>query len=252
MQTALAQCQIVGVTTNVAFLNRLVSSVAFQSADLDTALIEREQAQLFPAVLEPPRTAWLLAAAAILAREAARTTASPWTQARGWRVGARATRNLLLRAGEVAKTVVVHYAATGWELELDTLLTSARGEFTDITTLQLALGDSRLAATVVASGARQHLYWAEQSWIITTVDPFAPVAAAAADVGHLRSPMPGRIVSLLVEVGAEVAKGTPLLVLEAMKMEHTMLAPLAGRVESFKVAVGEQVPEGIELVVLTG
>ncbi|MGZ3428080.1 MAG: acetyl-CoA carboxylase biotin carboxyl carrier protein subunit, partial [Polyangia bacterium] len=64
----------------------------------------------------------------------------------------------------------------------------------------------------------------------------------------LVSPMPGKVIALLVKPGATVDKGAPLLVLEAMKMEHTISAPHAGKVKSFRFAAGEQVDEGVELV----
>jgi 3-methylcrotonyl-CoA carboxylase alpha subunit len=60
--------------------------------------------------------------------------------------------------------------------------------------------------------------------------------------------MPGRVIALLAEAGAQVAKGTALLLLEAMKIEHTIVAPGAGTIRAFRVAAGEQVAEGVELV----
>jgi 3-methylcrotonyl-CoA carboxylase alpha subunit len=66
--------------------------------------------------------------------------------------------------------------------------------------------------------------------------------------GRLVAPMPGRVVAWLAEPGSDVEKGAPLLILEAMKMEHTITAPSAGKLEGFRFAVGEQVTEGAELV----
>jgi 3-methylcrotonyl-CoA carboxylase alpha subunit len=60
--------------------------------------------------------------------------------------------------------------------------------------------------------------------------------------------MPGKVIALLAEPGAAVEKGAPLLVLEAMKMEHTISAPRAGTVKSFRYVAGDQVAEGVELV----
>ncbi|WP_369793197.1 acetyl-CoA carboxylase biotin carboxyl carrier protein subunit [Pseudogulbenkiania sp. MAI-1] len=65
---------------------------------------------------------------------------------------------------------------------------------------------------------------------------------------HLKAPMPGRVVALLAETGKPVAKGEPLLILEAMKMEHTITAPGDGKVLAFYFAAGEQVKDGDELV----
>jgi 3-methylcrotonyl-CoA carboxylase alpha subunit len=60
--------------------------------------------------------------------------------------------------------------------------------------------------------------------------------------------MPGKIIALKVEAGAKVERGQALLVMEAMKMEHTIRAPADGVVEKIHYKVGEQVDEGIELI----
>ena len=72
-------------------------------------------------------------------------------------------------------------------------------------------------------------------------------ATASAD-SMVRAPLPGKIIDLRVKAGDSVSKGQALLVLEAMKMEHTLAAPADGTVKSLRYAVGEQVPEGAELV----
>ena len=64
----------------------------------------------------------------------------------------------------------------------------------------------------------------------------------------MRSPLPGKIIDLRVKAGDTVAKGQPVLVLEAMKMEHTLAAPADGKVKAVRYGVGEQVAEGAELV----
>ena len=74
------------------------------------------------------------------------------------------------------------------------------------------------------------------------------VEGEAAVEGTLTAPMPGKVIALLVDKGATVKQGQPLLVMEAMKMEHTMTAPKDGLVESFNYAVGDQVPEGATLL----
>ena len=84
--------------------------------------------------------------------------------------------------------------------------------------------------------------------MLSRIDPLQGAATAAAGPAGLASPMPGRVIALLAQAGAQVAKGTPLLVLEAMKIEHTIVAPGTGTIRAFRVAAGEQVAEGIELV----
>jgi 3-methylcrotonyl-CoA carboxylase alpha subunit len=75
----------------------------------------------------------------------------------------------------------------------------------------------------------------------TSVDAYVAEASLAA-------PMPGRVIAQLVVAGSAVRKGAPLLILEAMKMEHTLCAPAHGIVRGYRAAVGEQVKEGAELI----
>lgn len=70
------------------------------------------------------------------------------------------------------------------------------------------------------------------------------------DLGQMKSPMPGKILKLLVKVGEEVVAGTPILVMEAMKMEHTIKASKAGKIEKIHYKEGDQVAGGVELVKL--
>jgi propionyl-CoA carboxylase alpha chain len=77
-----------------------------------------------------------------------------------------------------------------------------------------------------------------------------PEPGSSAATGSLRAPMPGSVVRILVEAGDTVAAGQPLLILEAMKMEHTIQAPHDGNVVEVRVAVGDQVEAGAVLAVV--
>ena len=101
--------------------------------------------------------------------------------------------------------------------------------------------DGGIDYTLFADGGSQRL---------RLVDPLdvTQYEAVASGEGAVRSPLPGKIIDLRVKAGDTVSRGQPLLVLEAMKMEHTLAAPADGTVKSVRYAVGEQVPEGAELV----
>ena len=73
---------------------------------------------------------------------------------------------------------------------------------------------------------------------------------AAEEGGRLTAPMPGKVISVLVRAGQRVAKGDALLVMEAMKTEHTIAAPVDGEVTLIHYGVGDQVPEGEVLVAI--
>jgi 3-methylcrotonyl-CoA carboxylase alpha subunit len=142
----------------------------------------------------------------------------------------------------------VGYADGDYRLELDGTSTLARGELGPNATLRVDLGGMRVDATVVVAGEKRHVFLHGRSYPFGRVDPLYHGGEGAGPEGGLVAPMPGKIVALLVEPGASVAKGTPLLILEAMKMEHTITAPAAGKVKALRFAVGNQVTEGVELV----
>ena len=257
MLQSLAQYRVVGVASNVDFLSRLVACPAFANADLDTGLIERERAFLFPEDVTAPAEVFLVAALAELLREenAARAAAagdrdphSPWHLRDGWRLNASHQRPLLFRFGEVEKTVAVGYARGEYELTLDGIATTARGERTGNGTLRIELGGMRLPATVIASGEKRHVFLHGRAWQLVCVDPLYHAGEGIGEGGGLAAPMPGKVISLIARPGSEVDKGAPLLILEAMKMEHTIAAPAKGTLKAFRFDVGDSVDEGAELV----
>ena len=257
MLQSLAQYRVVGVSSNVDFLSRLVACPAFANADLDTGLIERERAFLFPEGVEAPAEVFLVAALAELLREeeGARTAAvagadphSPWHLRDGWRLNASHRRALLFRHGETEKAVSVGYVRGGYALELDGIATPARGERTGHSMLRIELGGMRLPATVIASGEKRHVFLHGRAWQLACVDPLYHAGEGVGEGGGLAAPMPGKVISLIAQPGSAVAQGAPLLILEAMKMEHTIAAPAKGTLKAFRYGVGDSVAEGAELV----
>jgi 3-methylcrotonyl-CoA carboxylase alpha subunit len=248
----LAECQILGVANNVEFLSRLVTSKAFATADLDTALIEREQAQLFPAAQAAPTAA--IAAAALGVLEVQRISATGgaglavWRSGRGWRLNAIPEQRLRFQSHGVERSVRVRALDDGYQLQLEDTLVRASLSGDGGTRLAFSIDGEILKADVSVQGSRCDVFLEGRHHIIERIDPLAHVGEAVAAEGGIRALMPGKVVALLVETGAHVVKGQPLLILEAMKMEHTTTAPADGVCEGFNVAVGEQVAEGTELV----
>jgi 3-methylcrotonyl-CoA carboxylase alpha subunit len=89
-----------------------------------------------------------------------------------------------------------------------------------------------------------------ESWHLIEIDPLAARAGEDPTAGRLTAPMPGRVTQLMVEPGTSVRRGQPLIVIEAMKMEHTVTAPADGIVEAVRCAPGDLVEEGAELIAL--
>ncbi len=265
MRQALADYRIVGVSSNVDFLSRLVACPAFVNADLDTGLIERSRDFLFPARRQPPNSVFFVAAVAGLVREHATALAtasrsgdpwSPWSLHDGWRLNLQPRRTLTYRSGDTLHEVVVAYEADGWRLTLGSESVLARGQELDsgrfAGQLAVELDDRRLVASVIAvtekHEQRRHVFLDGTTYVILRDDPLHLVEAGGAPGGGLTAPMPGKVIALLATVGQRVEKGAPLLILEAMKMEHTITAPKNGTLIAFRYAAGEQVADGAELV----
>jgi 3-methylcrotonyl-CoA carboxylase alpha subunit len=252
LAAALAQTHIVGLATNVAFLQRVVASRAFATADLDTALIERERPALFEGPALPPAWAAAGVAAWQLADEAAQEGADPWSRRDGWRLAGGARRRLVLSLAEQPLAAVLerrHDGAAVLELGAERLPFSSRalgdGRF------DVRLGDQRALIAVYRVGERYAVFAPTLpggSALLHEHDPLVHAADGAGEGGRLTAPMPGKVISLLVAAGAAVTKGQPLAVMEAMKMEHTLAAPRDGRVAELLYAVGDQVAEGAELL----
>ena len=251
MATALREVEIAGLSTNVEFLGRVIASKAFSGAELDTGLIERNRGELLPQELNLPPQALAAAAFAWCGADAAQASPDPWAQRDGWRVHGRARRLLTFRVGDTTDEVVVAYQKQGFAIEAGGLLGAATGTV-DGTRVRFNWADMRIDAGVVIDGVKFSIFLQGRRFDLERVDALATLVvdeehAGAAD-GRLRAPMSGKVLALVAQPGVRVEKGAPLMVMEAMKMEHTIAAPAAGVVKAFGFAVGDQVTEGAELV----
>lgn len=253
MRQALANYHVVGLSTNVAFLQRLVASEAFATADLDTGLIARNEATLFPGAAPIGMEAIALAVAALLDGEArerrvdAADPQSPWTHAGPWRLNGGARR--VLRFGSQGDTleVTLHSDERGSTLVHADQAAPFRAECAS-DDIRVDLGTRRAHGQVHRDGALFHVFIAGRHVTLEWLDPLAHAGETEGDGGKLTAPMPGKVIAVMVEAGATVTRGTPLLVMEAMKMEHTISAPADGVVGEVLYGVGDQVGEGEQLL----
>jgi 3-methylcrotonyl-CoA carboxylase alpha subunit len=249
LEAALAQTHIVGVSTNVAFLRRVVSTVSFAQADLDTALIERER----PALFEAPALPLELVAAGVIAREldldAQKQDADPWSRRDGWRLFGGAIRHFDLDLDGQHHQVSLHRAHNGaltlaaadrrWAFECKALGADRH---------DILLGDARTTLSVYAEGERISVFAPGGVRVLQEVDALAHAGEGASAGGRLTAPMPGKVISVLVKAGDAVKAGQAVAVMEAMKMEHTLAAPRDGTVAELLYGAGDQIAEGAELL----
>ena len=248
MDEALSQTRIVGLSTNVQFLRYVVRSPSFAQANLDTALIPREEAVLFR---QEPVGLPMAAASAIaqtLLSEQAAEGSDPFSRRDGWQTHGVTQRPFEFDFhGEPAKATLT-YGHDG-ALQLTVGEVSGPLVFTKgAQGIDIQFAGLRLSATVYTQGEVDHVFTARGATQITAIDLLAHAGESHAEGGRLTAPMPGKILSFSVKAGDVVKKGQPLAVMEAMKMEHTIAAPADGVVEELMYAPGDQVTEGSELL----
>jgi 3-methylcrotonyl-CoA carboxylase alpha subunit len=247
MAQALSEYQIVGLASNIAFLQRLIASAPFSNADLDTGLIERHHDTLFPSAAKASLSVLALASAALLTSERS-NAADPWADASGWRMNSALKRTLDFADESNAYPLQVTYQAHGYSVALGDDTAAMQIAAQHGTHFTLKLGEHTVQGNVVRDGEVFHVFTGGIHSMLTCADPLAHAGEAEAEGGRLTAPMPGKIVAVLTSAGAHVTKGTPLLIMEAMKMEHTIAAPADGDVEELLYAVGDQVTEGAQLL----
>ncbi|HEX5452531.1 MAG TPA: acetyl/propionyl/methylcrotonyl-CoA carboxylase subunit alpha [Stellaceae bacterium] len=247
---ALADTAAVGLATNLQFLARVVAAPDFAAGRVDTGFIERHAACLLPAPAAAPD---FILTAAVLHELAAESAAAvdPWNRRDGWRPNLPpAPRGFLFDDDGNARPVSAIAEDGGWRLRLGGSCICAAAEKFDDGRLAVILDGARSNVRVIEQGQTLSVFAAGAMWQLGRRDPLAPPAEIDEHAGRLAAPMPGRVVQLLAAPGDRVRRGQPLIVVEAMKMEHTVAAPRDGVVAAVHCRPGDLVEEGAELVAL--
>ena len=236
LDRALAATVVLGVGTNLGFLRALLAHPDVQAGRLDTGLIERSLDDLVAG--ETPDVAVM--AAALLRLLDLPVAGDPWTALTGWRVGGRApVRWDVLGPGGERQVVSVSGPAGDARVRVADREHAAAAVAVEDGLLITLDGATRTALTAV-DGATTWVAVDGATWTVVEAPP-ARVRAQEADTdAQVRSPMPGAVVAVHVATGDTVEAGSPLLAVEAMKMEHLLKAPLGGTVEVL-VRLGDQV-----------
>jgi len=247
LQRALCETQIAGPVVNVPFLLAVARHAGFAAGAVDTGFVEREHSVLsFDHVAGTDR--WIQIAARAVARKrfdaawrraaASNDPHSPWAEATGWRLNQSPSQDIRLRNGEEAVTI-----------DVDATI-SVRAELPDIV---FDLEGATISATVIHDGNFLTVFHDGETRRLELIDDLAEAEAQAGEgpAGVPVAPMPGVVVAVAVTAGAEVVRGQPLMVVEAMKVEHTIRAPADGTVDEVLYVVGDAVDEGAALVAFT-
>ncbi|MTH99285.1 acetyl/propionyl/methylcrotonyl-CoA carboxylase subunit alpha [Roseibium sp. RKSG952] len=247
---SLEETQVAGCVTNAGFLAALCHHEGFARGDVDTGLIGRDLDQLIAA---PPLPENGLALAAITALGLTRPPAGtdPFDTLAGWRIWSASRQFALLEiAGDRQdievqalgnQTFIVHFAAGPAQFRIIS---------TDGTTITFERDSHRATAAVIQSSSGLTVFINGHAYEVSLPDHLSADDEAAGAGDQLIAPMPGLVKVMTASTGGAVSKDQPLIVLEAMKMEHTLKAPRDGVVAEIRVAAGEQVTDGTILLTL--
>jgi 3-methylcrotonyl-CoA carboxylase alpha subunit len=251
-QHALSEFVVLGLHTNISFLQRLVRCSEFAEAVLDTGLIERNQDSLLSSPGSVSYSTIALATAALLKREQpggmSEDPCSPWRATSGWRLNSTYKRSLrwLVNNREMETTVV--YAPSGISLETGGTTYPLTIQSVHNNDVSLTAGTLTISGQVYSEGPIHHVFESGEHTVLEWLDPLTHTHTTETHAGELTAPMPGKIVAVHVSSGEKVRKGAPLIAMEAMKVEYTIQAPTDGTIQDVFFAVGEQVTEGAELI----
>lgn len=251
LRHALGGTTILGVTTNVGFLRRILAHPDVISGRLDTNLVERvmEHHQIAPVPDEISAAAALIT---LVRDRRGQVADDPWDDRSGWRIGGPAWTTYRARSAGDGTVVVRHRGtATGFDVAVD-----------DGAAVPSAIAVADGIALIGHGGAHSQLTFARlgrtlwigrhgETWHFAEADPTTPGGSADAHQGGtITSPMPGTVAATPVVSGDVVVTGQAVVVVEAMKMEHTLRAAFDGTVIELLVAVGDRVALNQALAVI--
>ena len=255
MREALAQCEIAGPKSNIAFLERLVRHPGIVEGTIDTGYLDRHLDEFVTGHAAPAgRTLLAAATAALLHDEAAVPAApadpySPWARADGWCIGHPGKRPVALTHGDERFEIEAHGHGGDYRLRHGETDCAVEGARLDGNQLNARFDGEALRLPMRADAHRVLLHDADgRRWRFDRAAAYAWASKDATGGNQIVAPMPGRIVLVKAKPGDAVEEGQELLVMEAMKMELALKAPRAGTIESISAAQGEFVEADTVLV----
>lgn len=252
LRYALDNYTVLGVTTNIPLLQTIVAHPAFMAGETTTDFLKAHAIR--EALQQPqPTPDEVLCAAALSELTLLPSSADPWL--RPWRLSG-AERRLAYYVDNTQRVVLLSQrGAYSWQVCLDSktyrvTLVAARGG-----SLTLAIEGTYVQLQVACADDSILVGWRGHSYRLQKVQPLSVDTLGAAHISgagpsSLQAPMPGTIIKVLVHAGQRVEANQPLVVMEAMKMEHTITAPYAGIVSAVSFGAGQLVNSGTTLIEL--
>jgi 3-methylcrotonyl-CoA carboxylase alpha subunit len=261
MAAALAEYEVVGVTTNLGLLRAIAAHPAYAAGELDTGFIARHATDLMAAAPETDGSdaaVWAAAALTVVngQRAAMMATAettgdpwSPWAELDAWRMNGEGYQDLYFRRGDSPTVALRTRPLPDGSFRLDLPGGPMRAEMqADDAGARLLLDGVVRRLRVVRRGVELNVIIDGRNHVLIQEDPLAPPRTETAGDDRVTAPIPGRVARVMAQPGDVVEKNAPLVVIEAMKMELTLRAPRGGKIAKVFRTADEMVEEGAEIV----
>ena len=244
MQHAIAQTDVLGVKTNLGFLQQLVKHPAFLAGKTDTSFIPMHRDTLFPDESQQPDRALIAASLALLSNEASAAGRDVWDRNDGWWLNRSAHRAMEFHTvnDDAIVTVDIETVGTLRRVRINEREYAVTTTNQDTARVSFSANGHTETARVLTHGNSISILFADARHTLRVVDPFVFEGDADTNDGRLTAMMPGRVVKVMAKAGENVKKGQALIIMEAMKMEHTIVSPRDGVVERVAYKENDLVP----------
>ncbi len=261
LRGALSEFHVAGLTTNIEFLHELASHDSFMNADLDTHFLNKHGEELCNLTNDVNDSIIISVALTVMLEQNSNLVtddlSSPWLDPTGWRLNEDNHHIIEIMHNEQLITVIAHFREQGFMFEMSGKDYLVKGNFVSKNSLQSS-SDNQNDLSLDIDGQKSRVIISKKdndivifknsmSWSFHIKDNKQSVIEQE-ESSNLTAPMPGTVIEVMVEVGQEIEKNQPIVIIEAMKMEHTIKAHKPLVITDVLYAVGDLVEDGAELV----
>ncbi|PHS19272.1 MAG: 3-methylcrotonyl-CoA carboxylase [Kangiella sp.] len=255
LRGALSEFHVAGLTTNIEFLHELASHDSFMNADLDTHFLDKHGEELCNLTNDVSDSIIASVALTVMLEQSSQSLeqaldnhSSPWLDSTGWRLNEDNHHIIEIIHNEQLITVIAHFREQGFVFEISGKDYLVKGDLSD-NQHDLSLDIDGQKSRVIISKKDNDIvvFKNSMSWSFQIKDNKKSVVEQE-ESSNLTAPMPGTVIEVMIEVGQEIEKGQPIVIMEAMKMEHTIKAHKSLVITDVLYAVGDLVEDGAELV----
>merc|ERR1712137_41764 len=242
MFDALGEYQIVGVTTNISFLKKVITHEAFKSGKIDTRFIQEYKEDLITSKERIPSDSLAIAAIYSLLRDySSNSSPKPWSSLSNRRFNHKFSHTVQLKQGDDVLDIEVSQNEDNsvWNIKIGDESLTVSASLNDDHSISAHVNNHATKATVVQQEDSLYIFHKDEVYQLSLPEP--SFTSSSLSSGSLVSPMPGRIIKINVSEGQEVKEGDCLMIMEAMKMEHQIVATASGKVTNIFYKVGDLV-----------